>query len=141
MSKKITWKGYDYTIQAGPDGSWLPRPLIEVVLTCPESSEKVAIMAMVDSGTDGTIFHAQIAETLRIDKTKCKRGKIGGIGSLEGFRANVGILIPDFHAKLEIPVFFAENLPLDGLLGQKHFFQRFKIRFEKDIGKFFLALS
>ena len=82
-----------------------------------------------------------MASSAYASKTKCERGKIGGIGSLEGFRANVGILIPDFHAKLEIPVFFAENLPLDGLLGQKHFFQRFKIRFEKDIGKFFLALS
>ena len=101
--------------------------------------DKVKILAMVDSGTDSTVLDADIARSLRTDLSRCQRVRLGGIGSLDGYMTNVQLAVPDFDLAMDIPVMFAENLPVQGLLGQKHFFQRFKIRFEKDKNKFYLA--
>jgi hypothetical protein len=106
-----------------------------------ESSEKISILALIDSGTDGTVLHADIAESIGIDGTRCKPGTLGGIGSLEGFYTHVKIVVPDFNVSYETPVFFGKTLPMDGLLGQATFFPRFKIRFEKAANKFYVAVA
>lgn len=121
--------------------SWVHRPLIDIEIWAIGSQEKIPILAMIDSGTDGTVFHANIAESLGIDGNNCKPGTLGGIGSLEGFYTSVKIVVPDFNVAYEAPVFFGKNLPMDGLLGQATFFPLFKIRFEKAKNKFFLALA
>lgn len=136
---RTRWKEYDYKVQAGPGMSWVHRPLIGIEVWSIGGSEKVPILAMIDSGTDGTVFHADIAETLGIDESRCRKGELGGIGSLEGFYTDVKIVVPDFNVAFEAPVFFGKNLPMDGLLGQAAFFPRFKIRFEKNKNKFYLA--
>ena len=135
----MKWKTYDYTIQAGPGMSWVHRPIIEIEVWAKEGSEKVPVMAMIDSGTDGTVLHADIAEALGIDGAHCKPGTLGGIGSLSGFYTEVKIVVPDFNIAYATPVFFGKNLPMDGLLGQATFFPLFKIRFEKAANKFYLA--
>lgn len=104
-----------------------------------DGSEKVPIMAMIDSGTDGTVLHADIAEALKIDGSAFPQTELGGIGTSKGFVTTVKIVAPDFNMTMEVPVIFAKPLPLDGLLGQRHFFSRFKIRFEKDKNKFYMA--
>jgi len=119
--------------------SWVHRPLINIEVWTIGGSEKVPILAMIDSGTDGTVFHADIAETLGIDGSRCRQGVLGGIGSLEGFYTEVKIVVPDFNVAYQTPVFFGKNLVMDGLLGQATFFPRFKIRFEKHMNKFYLA--
>lgn len=137
--KRTTWKEYDYKIQAGPGMSWVHRPLIGIEVWAIGKSERVPTLAMIDSGTDGTVLHADIAEALGIDGSRCKKGVLGGIGSLEGFYIEVKIVVPDFKVTYKTPVFFGKNLPMDGLLGQATFFPKFKIRFEKDRNKFFMA--
>jgi len=119
--------------------SWVHRPLINIEVRALEGNEKAPILAMIDSGTDGTVFHADIAQTLGIDEARCKRGVLGGIGSLEGFYTEVKIVVPDFNVSFRAPVFFGKKLPMDGLLGQAAFFPHFKIRFEKHKNKFYLA--
>jgi len=121
--------------------SWVHRPLIGIEVWTIGGGEKVPILAMIDSGTDGTVFHADIADTLGIDGSRCRPGTLGGIGSLEGFYTNVKIVIPDFNITYEAPVFFGKNLPMDGLLGQATFFPLFKIRFEKAINKFYVTVA
>ncbi|MDO8521705.1 MAG: aspartyl protease family protein [bacterium] len=139
MGKRLTWKEFDYTIQIGLGNSWIYRPLIEVDVSLSNNSNKVRILAMIDSGTDGTVFDSAVAQSLGISPARCQKVKLGGIGSVEGFLSNVQLSVPELKTTMNIPVVFAEKLPMDGLLGQKHFFQRFRIRFEKDHGKFFLA--
>jgi hypothetical protein len=118
------------------------RPLIDVIISCRTSSAKIKLSAMIDSGTDGTILHADIARSLGINPADCERATLGGIGTTDNaFITNVKIAIPDFDIAMEGPVIFAEAIHIDVLLGQRDFFQRFDIRFEKSIGKFFLALA
>ena len=137
--KRLNWKAYDYHVQVGAGNSWLYRPLMHIDISNRGTPDKVKILAMVDSGTDSTVLDADIARSLRIDLSRCQRVRLGGIGSLDGYLSNVQLLVPDIKIAIDMPVMFAENLPIQGLLGQKHFFQRFKIRFEKDKNKFYLA--
>ena len=139
MAKRLKWKEYDYTVQVGPGNSWVYRPIVEIKISQKNSSREVPVLAMIDSGTDGTVLDANIAEVLGIDPAKCRKVKLGGIGSVEGFLSIVHLSLPDLKATMDIPIVFAHNLPMEGLLGQRHFFQRFKIRFEKDKNKFYLA--
>lgn len=139
--RQTRWKEYEYTIQAGPGMSWVHRPLIGIEVWTIGGNEKVPILAMIDSGTDGTVFHADISETLGIDESQCRQGTLGGIGSLQGFYTEVKIVVPDFNVTYQAPVFFGKNLPMDGLLGQATFFPLFKIRFEKAANKFYLAVA
>lgn len=139
MAKRLVWKEFDYTVQVGPSNSWIYRPLIEVNISASNGANSVRTLAMIDSGTDGTVFDSAVAQSLGINLARCQKVKLGGIGSVEGFLSTVQLSVPELKTTMNIPVVFAEKLPLDGLLGQKHFFQRFRIRFEKDRGKFFLA--
>ena len=116
------------------------RPLIEVDVSLPGNGNRVRVLAMIDSGTDGTVFDSAVAQSLGINPARCQKVKLGGIGSVEGFLSNIQLSVPELKTTMNIPVVFAEGLPINGLLGQRHFFQRFRIRFEKDHGKFFLAI-
>lgn len=135
------WKPYDYKIQAGPGMSWVHRPMINIEVLALDGSEKVPITAMIDSGTDGTVVHADIAEALGIDEASCQKAVLGGIGSLEGFRTEIKISVPDFGMMYQTPVIFAKKAPMDCLLGQATFFPKFKIRFEKAVNKFYLLAT
>lgn len=140
MAKRLKWVGFDYTVQVGPGNNWIYRPLIDVEVSTKTSGEVVRIKGMVDSGTDSTVIHSQWAKALGIDRAQSQRVRLGGIGQAEGFLSNVRLTVPDMNTRMEIPVIFVDVLPSDALLGQKHFFQRFKIRFEKDKNKFYVAL-
>ena len=89
--------------------SWVQRPLVPIEVWEIGRREKVPIFAMIDSGTDGTVFHADIAESLGIDETRCKKGVLGGIGSLDGFYTEVKVVVPDFNITYETPVFFGKK--------------------------------
>jgi len=141
MAKRLKWKEYDYKAQLGPGNALVYRPLFEVEISSRTSRKRRPILALIDSGTDSSVMHADIARGLEIDLAKCQRVRLGGIGSLDGYLSNIRLFIPDMKIAMYIPVMFAENLPFDGLLGQRHFFQRFKIRFEKDKNKFYLAVT
>lgn len=136
---QVKWKKYDYKAQIGPGNTWLYRPLLEVEISSRASRKSRPILALIDSGTDSSVLHADIARDLQIDLSRCQRVRLGGIGSLDGYLSNIRLFIPDMKTTMDIPVMFAENLPFDGLLGQRHFFERFNVRFEKSANKFYIA--
>ncbi|MBM3261075.1 hypothetical protein FJY93_01515 [Candidatus Kaiserbacteria bacterium] len=107
--KRVKWKEYDYKIQAGPGMSWVHRPLISIEVCTLDGREKVPVFAMIDSGTDGTVLHSNIAEALGIDESQCRKSVLGGIGSLDGFVTEVKIAIPDFKVEYRTPVFFGKG--------------------------------
>lgn len=139
MAKRSQWTEFDYTVQVGPRSQWFYRPLIEVEVSAGGAGERLRVSAMIDSGTDSTVMRSDIAKRLKIDPKQNSRVRLGGIGSVEGFLCNVRLVVPSINAGMEIPVIFVEDLPVDGLLGQQHFFQRVRVRFEKDRNKFYLA--
>lgn len=139
MAKRLIWRAYEYKAQIGPGNSLVYRPLVEVEVFSKTSRKRRPILALIDSGTDSSVLHADIARGLEINLAKCQRVRLGGIGSLDGYLSNIQLVVPDIEIAIDIPVIFAEGLPFDGLLGQRHFFQRVRVRFEKDRNKFFLA--
>lgn len=136
---KINWKKYDYTGQWGLGNVITYRPLVEVNVSNGISPKGISVLALVDSGTDGTLFNLEIAKSLGIDISKCKRVKVGGIGEREGFISDIKLTVPDFRGSMQISVIFVEHLPFNGLLGQRDFFEKFRIKFEKDRNKFYLT--
>ena len=124
----IKSKKYDYTGKWGLEGI-VYRPLIEVGIS--SGSNNIAFLALIDSGTDGTILNLEIANVLGIDIHKCKETKVGGIGEMAGYISKVTVTVPDFNVSMDVPVTFIKNLPFDVLLGQRDFFSKFKITFEK----------
>ena len=139
MAKRLTWKEFTYTVQIGPGNSWIHRPLIHVAVSLRGEDNMVRIPALIDSGTDGTVLDAAIAQSLGIDPARCQKVRLGGIGSAQGFLSNVQLTVPDLDVTMNIPVVFAHHLPFDALLGQRHFFEAFRVRFEKDRNKFYVA--
>ena len=137
---KIKSKKYDYTGQLGLGNSITYRPLIEVNVSSGVGAKGVSILALIDSGTDGTLFNLEMAKALGIDISRCKRVKVGGIGERDGFISEIKLTVPDFRVSMDMEVIFVDQLPFDGLLGQRHFFEKFRIKFEKDRNKFYLAL-
>ena len=137
---RAKWKKYEYTGQLGPGNILVFRPIIAVDIANISGNEQIRTLALIDSGTDGTIFNADIARAIGVDLSKCQKVKLGGIGATDGHVSNIRLVIPDFDVAMDIPVVFVENLPFDGLLGQRHFFQRFNVKFEKDLNLFHLAV-
>ena len=135
----MKWKAYDYTAEWGNDGSVVYRPLIQVDVSY--KGKSTSIMALVDSGTDSALFNADIAKLLEIDLGLCPKAKIGGVGEKIGFRCDVNLTVRDFKVTMDLPVVFTDELPFGGLLGQRNFFARFHIKFEKNKNEFLLALT
>ena len=138
----MRWKEYDYTGQWGRDGHIAYRPLTEVRVACKgRENNGMAVVALIDSGTDSTLLDIDVAKTLGIDLMRAHKVKVGGVGERDGFVSDITLLIPDFDVSMNIPVVFTDGLPFSCLLGQRHFFERFQVRFEKNRNKFFVALS
>ena len=60
--QRLKWKEYSYSIEMGPKGALMYRPLIDVEIMPEGKKESIRVTAMIDSGTDGTVFHADIAK-------------------------------------------------------------------------------
>lgn len=105
------------------------RPIISVRLY--SKSTFVIYDALIDSGADRCIFHFGLVEILKVPLGK--RVKFRGISGelLEGVKATVGLAVFDWKFKTE--VIFSPNLaPMAyGVLGQKGFFDNFKVCFDK----------
>ena len=136
----MKWKKYKYTAQLGPGGSVTYRPLLSVRIATETYPPGRDVLAIIDSGTDSTVFNADIARALGVDPRDCRKIRMGGIGVVDGFLCDVKIVIPDFDLSMNVSVAFLENPPFDALLGQRDFFERFKVLFEKDQQQFKLAL-
>lgn len=133
----MEWKEYRYTVSGKSVDNLVARPLVPIQLA--NKTGSFPLLAMVDSGTDSSVFNAEIAEALHISANTCASVKLGGIGDQIGFRCEVTLTVPDFDFSIEVPVIFAKGVHFDALLGQTHFFQHFLVRFEKHQDRFYLA--
>ncbi|PIY75088.1 MAG: hypothetical protein COY85_01275 [Candidatus Portnoybacteria bacterium CG_4_10_14_0_8_um_filter_40_50] len=90
--------------------------------------------ALVDSGADCSLFNIQIAEALGIDLSKAKPARFTGIsGQIDGHRLEkIKIKVDGLDNPVEIPICFVESPTVSLLLGQEGFFDKYRIKFEKD---------
>lgn len=108
----------------------LSRPIVPVTLRV--NKIEFNYLALIDSGADFNIFHADIAKILKIDISKLKKSvNFSGInGKGIGYFTAVDIGIGDNF--INTPVVFSNDISDNGygILGQQGFFNNYKIEFD-----------
>lgn len=110
-------------------GLWY-RPIIKVTLKF--NKVEFSYLALIDSGADFNIFHADIAKILKIDLSKFKNPvsftgiKGGGIGHFTSIDLGID------NNFINTPVVFSNDISDNGygILGQQGFFNNYKIKFD-----------
>lgn len=125
-----------HTLKYVKTGLWY-RPIIPVTLKL--NKVEFNYLALLDSGADFNIFHADIAKILKIDLSKLKNPvDFSGInGRGVGYFTSLDIGIENDFVN-NTPVVFSSDISDSGygILGQQGFFNNFKIEFNykaKDI--------
>ncbi len=113
-------------------GAHLLRPVIPIEIL--SGSEIVRYEALVDSGADCNIVPAEIGDLLGIDVTGGRRSEVGGItgGGMPYFVHQVSIRVGGWA--YVVPVGFMPDMPPFGygVVGQRGFFDLFKVTFDYD---------
>jgi hypothetical protein len=109
---------------------WIRRPLVRVTLQGP--TRELELTALVDSGSDYSLFHIDVAEVLGIDLTTCTKSLVTGIEHVpaECYVAEVPARV-EHLAPVTVPVMFWERQPIS-IIGQIGFFDLHRIKFERD---------
>lgn len=110
------------------------RPVIPIRLL--DGSHTIAYEALIDSGADYSIFHAEIGEALGLDIRSGERMTYVGIGGVRknGFRHSVVLELAGNRCGCEVVFSYGLKMPY-GILGQEAFFRRFKIAFDLGAGQ------
>lgn len=110
-------------------GLWY-RPIIPVTLKC--NKIEFNYLALIDSGADFNIFHADIAKILKIDLSRLKNPvNFSGInGKGIGYFTTIDIGVGNNF--INTPVIFSNDISENGygILGQQGFFNKYKIEFD-----------
>lgn len=111
-------------------GSDFLRPIIPIEII--HGSEVIRYEVLVDSGADCNIVPAEIGELIGIDLNKGKKDIVGGItgGGLPYFIHTVTIRVGGYA--YIVPMGFMPDMPSMGygVVGQRGFFEFFKITFD-----------
>ncbi|MFM2340256.1 MAG: hypothetical protein RLZZ360_892 [Candidatus Parcubacteria bacterium] len=114
-------------------GAGVVRPVIPVTLC--RGEKKVRYEVLVDSGADLCVFHAEIGELLGIEITKGKAHEVFGVGGKASVYYLHKIQIEVGGWPYAIEAGFMPNVSgramHHGLVGQKGFFEHFKVIFDK----------
>lgn len=107
------------------------RPIIPVVISY--QGHELEYNALLDSGSDICIVHAEVGKALGINVTSGSKHPIGGItGSGVGYVHCVDITIGGRSIK-DLPMSFSHDIPPDygfGVLGHEGFFNQCKVIFD-----------
>lgn len=105
------------------------RPIIPVVLKY--KNKEIKYLALIDSGADLNIFHADLATLLGVDVSKLKEVEFGGIKQdpqpCKGWLAVLQIGVDD--EIFDSAVIFSNDISNNGygILGQNGFFDHYRI--------------
>lgn len=116
-------------------GQNILRPIIPIKLK--NGTLEIMYEVLVDSGADMCIVDAEIGELIGIDIAVGKKGQFSGVtGKSETYYCHmVEIEVGEWPYKAEIA--FAENLSKSGygVVGQRGFFEFFKVTFDYSISE------
>lgn len=109
--------------------SYVFRPIIPVTLSFKGNS--VSYEVLIDSGADECVFDTEIAKILRLPLSEDKEKSFGGIGGDEIKAYRQGIEMGIGGVSFVTEVYFSPDLSKVGygILGQKGFFDHFRVRF------------
>jgi len=111
------------------DGSELLKPIIPIGLLF--NGEVVRYEALIDSGADFNIFNAEIGELLGIDIRSGNKVRFGGIAGepFEVYLHNLTLEVGGWEHEVAAGFSYAISPYGFGILGQKGFFNLFRIKF------------
>jgi hypothetical protein len=103
-----------------------------LLVTLKQNGKEVTVDALIDSGCTITHVHAALAYELGIDLATCTETETVGISGAEpAWLSEVTLSLPGLGDDFRGPVLFTQNLPVPILLGQKNFFEKFDVHFQK----------
>lgn len=104
-------------------------PIIPVLLI--NKDKFILTEALLDSGANTSVFHAEIAEQLGIEFKAGKKIYLGGIGGrILAYLHPVSIKINEIRFVCKIA--FTEEMPVSlNILGRENFFEKFLISFDE----------
>ena len=116
-------------------GSSILKPIIPIVVS---GGERFVIYdALIDSGADFCIFHAEVGEALGLDICRGKKRDFSGIQKTskrsEAFLHKVALSVQGFgRHKIETLIAFSYQISDYGfgILGQKGFLEHFPVKFD-----------
>ena len=130
---KFPYKKFVAQSRPGGPTSVVSRPVLPVHLGF--GTHRVACEALVDSGADYSIFHAQIGEVIGLEIRKGQRMLFAGVAGVtqEGFRHSVRLGVGKWRLPCEIVFAYGLKIPY-GILGQAELFKSFVIVFDREAG-------
>lgn len=122
---------YKYTAQYTDYGlEYMPR--ITAFVKNPQNGNELPLFWLVDSGATETLLPRRIGERLGIDIESGERVEFEGVGGAAiGYRHKVMLRLAGERNEYEIACAFSELPNMGGLLGERGFFENYKITFEK----------
>ncbi len=113
-----------------PDLLWTARPLVRVRLSFGHRYQSV--LALIDSGADITLFHLSLAKTLGIETFE-SQGRVSGISGerMPIYYQRVFLQLNDTQEPVQIEAGFVDSDGVGALLGQRGFFEHFRICFDR----------
>lgn len=114
-------------------GKLVKRPILNLEITG-KTGNTLEVIAVIDSGADTTTLNIQYADFLGVVLDKTKPQEIMGIGQgkVPMYRGTFAFTVKDLGEKIEVPAWYIDSDHVNILLGQEVFFERFRIKFEKD---------
>ena len=127
---------FDYTATLVKDtrGKTIKRPMLELELLNEKGESVLTALALIDSGADTTMVNKQYAIPLGVDLTNATEVDVIGIanGKVSTRTATLRFKIKQTEDELVIPANYVYSNNVDILLGEEIFFDKYKIKFEKD---------
>lgn len=115
-----------------PRRPWIARPIIPIIL---KNAGMVSdpIGALVDSGADQCLFHADIGRSLGLKLEDGVPHKFSGIegGVVTTYLHKITIQIVGTSRSIEVIAGFSESTGIAAILGQEGFFDAYKITFQR----------
>lgn len=127
----MNWKEYGYVGEWSSQGAVIYRPVVTIYLRYGDVC--IPTTALVDSGSQGTVIHSDLARLLGIDPSQCRRANLtGSAGSADGFTCEVQYEVDGFPDEtISTNAVFIDALPVSCLIGQYDFFDKFLVLFDK----------
>lgn len=113
-----------------PSDVWFPT--LSIMLVNPQAKKHIPnFKVLVDSGAAGCVFPAMAGEDIGLDVKTGKKMFLRGVtkGVEEQYIHEVAVIIGGHMVELEVGFSYGLRFPL-GLLGQKGFFEKFRICFD-----------
>lgn len=122
---------YKYTAQYTDYGlEYMPR--ITAFVKNPKTGNELPVFALVDSGAAETLLRRQLGEELGIDIESGEKVAFEGVGGVTvGYRHTVILRLAGERNEHEIACAFTPLPGIPALLGERGFFENYKITFEK----------